>query len=116
MSKDARGHGSEAHSIAHNAGIEAAIPKGPKLISEMQRAPLLKAIEKAEAESSRINTALIDMGHGMVKGQDIAKMTGHPIFDQYRENSAKLMALHDEKNYRMRYQGTAHPVKKSRWV
>jgi len=109
--KDALGHGSNAH----NTGIET-LPRKPKPISELPRAALLKAYEKAQAKSSEINSKLIDMGHGMVKGNEIMQMTGHPIFDEYRANTAHLRSLIDEREARKRYQGNEHPIKKSKWL
>lgn len=109
--KDAFGHGSNAH----NEGIEK-LPRKPKPLSGMPRAALLKAYEKAQAESTEINRALIDMGHGQSKPAEIRAMTGHPIYERYARNADRVQELYMEREARKRYQGNEHPIKKSKWL
>jgi hypothetical protein len=86
-------------------------------LSEMPRAQLQKHIEKNDAERSKLLTALINAGHGATKYNDLIKLAPHdPLVEQYRQNSERMHELHTEKEYRMKYQGTMHPVKKSKWL
>lgn len=113
MPKDALGHGSNPHGTHSEAIVK--LPRVPKPLSEMPRAALLKALEKESTKSSEINRKLIDMGHGQVKGNEIAKMTGDPIFDHYRANSARLQELYGEREARRRYQGNEHPIRRGKF-
>ncbi len=86
-------------------------------LSAMPRAQLLKHIEKTDAEGSKNITDLINAGHGLVKSQEIIARRGeNPLFEKYAKNTERSMALRDEREARKRYQGTEHPIKKSRWL
>jgi hypothetical protein len=86
-----------------------------KPLAEMPRAELLRRIAKLDAESSDLNKQLIQAGHGLTKIQDILKMSD-PLSQKYKKNHEEQMELRAEREHRMRYQGTEHPVKKSKWL
>lgn len=110
--KDALGHGSDAG--LHSAGIQS-LPRKPKPVSELPRAALLKALEKASEASSKVNREAIDAGHGMTKVSELMVLPG-PLGDRYRETTVRQQELYAEKEARLRYQGTLHPIKKSKWL
>jgi hypothetical protein len=84
-------------------------------LSEMPRAELLRKIEKVSREGSQIGTELINAGYGYTPPQEILKLNT-PLSERYRKNRDLHSELQNEREYRMRYQGTEHPVKKSKWL
>lgn len=85
-----------------------------KPTKELSRADLQREIEKASAAGSKVNQELIDAGHGYTKPTELMKMPG-PLMDRYRQTTTRERELIDEKEARMRYQGTMHPIKPSKW-
>lgn len=83
-------------------------------LSTMPRAKLVRAIEKNDAERGELLTALIEAGFGACKYQDMMAIVPRTdLIERYRINNDQMRALHVEKEYRLHYQGTIHPVKKS---
>lgn len=111
--KDALGHGSDAKGV-HSSGI-VTLPRKPKPLSEMPRAALEKALEKARAASSVVIKELINEGFGHTKPSEILAMNT-PLSQRYAATRQHERALVDEREVRMRYQGNAHPIKKSKWL